>query len=718
MEDRKTLRRLSESLRAELTREMDERAAWGCMFDLALARIRSASPPRERRGPTARAGSPGRRRGARSESVAAAKALLWDSAREPRITAALADPTALGWLHQYWVNAEKAKVAAKLRRKAGDTIGGDELIAATCVYSSREQVRFLLQNSLGRVWLGMRPRSRLRGQWEYSIEGAPRVRRRSVEEVTVFDPACGCGHFLIEAMGMLFEMYREEQPRRSAASICGSILSQNLFGLDIDSRAIRVAKSAMGLLAERLGGQTQPRMNVERVGGLGALREPKGRSRVDAMLRRRYSIIATNPPFVGFRKLSPAIKKAIMKRERLAASDMASAFVSRGCAMLEEDGLLAVVTPAAWLTSRPALPLRRHLVERGGPCVVAMLGQHVFETAPLLFVSLVVLGHGDGKVAMVTSKGDADLRPAAAGATRCSVSRIRDDPSCSFAPSAAMLPLSLTTRPAMTGDFFAFADGLWTGDTARDTRAWEDVDADDPRWLPASGGHGYCRWYGPVVRVIRASAALRWPHLDRREGCLEYSRVAGGRLAARMVLSRCAAIAGVVSMFRREGADDRRDDVLAVFNSRVGTLWLRGLASGLNFNAGYAARVPLPNDGFPPAVRELVSEAVRLRRSLAGGRGELAGEAGAGWRQRLEWERRLFHVERDIDVAAADAHGIRERDLRDIVLPPQTFYEASVRVGKSNEEIEGEARRRLESPQTRHTSVRRPVSKAVAFGQR
>jgi hypothetical protein len=542
----------------------------------------------------------------------------------------LAEPGALGWLYQYWVNADRARLAAVMRRKEGDKIGADEVIAATCVYTPREHVRFLLENSLGRM------------------------SGRSVRDLTVIDPACGSGHMLVEAFSILVRMYREEEPRRGVAWACRMALSRNLCGMDIDARAVRIARMELAAACGRMGARAGE-MNIVCAPGLGALGRGHGRSRVDAMLRRKYSVVVMNPPYVGFRKLAPGVKRAMVEADPLAASDMAVAFLSRGFEMVEEGGMLAAITPAAWLTSRPALGLRRHMLEHGRPVVVKSLGQRVFETAPLLFVSMAVVrkgvsgGSGRGRTG---SRAEKVVMVSGGRARKVEVERIREDPSHSFAPSSAVLPVHRAERFAKTGDFFVFADGVWTGDNARDTRARVDVAEDDPEWFPAAGGLGHCRWYGPVVRVLRASAAREWPHVDRRAGCLEYSRVAGGKLAARMVYERSAAIAGVVSMFLKEGVEDRRLDVLAMFNSRVGTLWLRALTSGLNFNPGYAARVPIPREGFSARVRELAREAVEIKRKAAGALPE-----------------RLSELEREIDGLVAEAMGVRKGDLREVVLP-------------------------------------------------
>lgn len=691
MEDFATLRAIAEEMRSALTAHMDEPRAWEWMLRLTVARALVARGESQVKNP----GDAVRRaerllpglgevpaRAAEFDDVQHAWSLLCEDAHRDRVDRALADPTGIGWVHQYWVNADKARVAEKLRRKTGDTIAGEDLVAATCVYTRKEHVRFLLQNTLGRQWLRRHPGSSLREQWHLLVDdngggggggGGARAGTIRGRGLTVLDPACGAGHFLVEALDMLFAMERELHPRRTPTRICRDLLGSRVFGLDLDERAVRIARLTLSLKCLDLGSGLVP-MRVEVAGAtaLGSLerRVNGAASESDRILARRYDVVAMNPPFVGFRKLSPDIKARLAQVDPDAASDLAVAFISRGFRWLREGGLLGVVSPAAWLNSGPARPLRDRIVREGGPRLVASLGQRVFETAPLLFASLAVLERGEaaGDTRVIEQVGRGGLEDAITRARTVSLSRVRADPDRSFAPATVVLPVHASAGLARVGDFFTLTDGVWTGDNARDTREWGDVEAGDRDWVPASGGHGHCRWYGPVVRVMRAWAAAKWPRLSDRPGCLEYSRVAGGKLAARAVFERSAPMAGVVSMMPRPGAEDRRADVLAVFNSRVGTLWLRSLVSGLNFNQGYAARVPLPPAGAVDG--ELVTAAVDLARELARGNKRSADYAGPiAADVRAELEARLAGVEAQIDRAVAEAMGVTEELLEGIRLP-------------------------------------------------
>lgn len=156
----------------------------------------------------------------------------------------------LGWVYQYYNAREKDAAYARLAR--GKKLERPEdLVAATCLYTERYMVDYLLQNTLGALWLEMRPDSTLPERWPYFVrppEGTsmPQRPERPLREITLLDPACGSGHFLVRAFDLLVEMYREEgrEPEREIPHL---IIERNLHGIDIDLRAVQIAALALYL---------------------------------------------------------------------------------------------------------------------------------------------------------------------------------------------------------------------------------------------------------------------------------------------------------------------------------------------------------------------------------------------------------------------------------------------------------------------------------------
>jgi hypothetical protein len=176
--------------------------------------------------------------------------------QDPATDEVFAAPDAFGWAYQYWNADEKDRVFEMVRTKKGAKIEGADIIPATQLYTEPYMVRFLVQNSLGALWMGMYPDSKLCGQWEYFVKDAERVpiMRQSVREITFLDPAEGSGHFHLEAFDLFYAMYVEEATREKRTltprEIAATILNHNLYGIDIDGRSVQIATAALWMKAK------------------------------------------------------------------------------------------------------------------------------------------------------------------------------------------------------------------------------------------------------------------------------------------------------------------------------------------------------------------------------------------------------------------------------------------------------------------------------------
>ncbi|MEG3055795.1 MAG: DNA methyltransferase [Methanoculleus sp.] len=202
----------------------------------------------------------------------------------PATDEVFAAPDALGWAYQYWNTEEKDRVFEKVRTKKAKIQGAD-IIPATQLYTEPYMVKFLVQNSLGATWMGMYPDSDLSEGWEYYVKDADRapVRRKNVENITFLDPACGSGHFLIEAFDLFYRMYEAEGKYTDGETICKKILSRNLYGIDIDERAVQIARAALWMkAAERVFDFSGTPKNIIATN----IRLPKGKDHLKAFLAR------------------------------------------------------------------------------------------------------------------------------------------------------------------------------------------------------------------------------------------------------------------------------------------------------------------------------------------------------------------------------------------------------------------------------------------------
>ena len=159
----------------------------------------------------------------------------------------------VGWMYQYYVSERKDEVFAGFKK--GKKAERDDIAPATQLFTPNWIVRYLTENSLGRLWMLNRPGSKLTESMPYFVKPDEDHETEfkhvaSPEEITVVDPACGSGHILVYAFDLLAKIYEEEGYRaRDAARL---ILEKNLSGMEIDPRAAAMASFALTMKAREL----------------------------------------------------------------------------------------------------------------------------------------------------------------------------------------------------------------------------------------------------------------------------------------------------------------------------------------------------------------------------------------------------------------------------------------------------------------------------------
>ena len=153
----------------------------------------------------------------------------------------------VGWMYQYYVSERKDEYFASKRKATRE-----DLAPATQLFTPEWIVRYLTENSLGRLWMLNHPNSTLATRMEYYIapDGDAETdfkRIESPEDITAVDPACGSGHILVYAFDLIAAMYEEEGYSRR--DISRLILEKNLTGLEIDPRAAAMASFALTMKA-------------------------------------------------------------------------------------------------------------------------------------------------------------------------------------------------------------------------------------------------------------------------------------------------------------------------------------------------------------------------------------------------------------------------------------------------------------------------------------
>ena len=159
------------------------------------------------------------------------------------------DVEVIGWLYQFYISERKDEVFAGFKR--GKKAGASEIPAATQLFTPHWIVRYLVENSIGRLWMLNHPSSRLVEQMDYYIapvdEETDFLKISTPEDLTIIDPACGSGHMLTYAFDLLYAIYEEEG--YAPSQIPNLILTNNLYGVEIDARAGSLAAFALTMKA-------------------------------------------------------------------------------------------------------------------------------------------------------------------------------------------------------------------------------------------------------------------------------------------------------------------------------------------------------------------------------------------------------------------------------------------------------------------------------------
>ena len=337
-----------------------------------------------------------------------------------KLNAVLADEdwregvTVLGWMYQYY-NADVKDEFFKSKRKAAAA----DIAPATQLFTPEWIVRYMVENSLGRLWMLNNPGSSLRERMEYYIEPDAEhedfIRISSPEEITLCDPACGSGHILVYAFELLFHMYEERGYRER--EIPELILTKNLAGMEIDSRAARIAELALAMCArehdrrffrrgvradvtvlssiplgeDELPGNKKLAEELSHLGEIGSLLNPsedeidelkaaaascsddlfaataktklESAAAICEKLSRRFTCTVANPPYMGSSSFNPFMSKWVKKNYPDVKSDLCTCFIERNLSLAKVGGFASLVTSDTCMYLSSFVAMRTSLID-------------------------------------------------------------------------------------------------------------------------------------------------------------------------------------------------------------------------------------------------------------------------------------------------------------------------------------------------------------------
>ncbi|MEG4532369.1 BREX-1 system adenine-specific DNA-methyltransferase PglX [Microcoleus sp. D2_18a_D3] len=333
------------------------------------------------------------------------------------------DVEIIGWLYQFYISEKKDEVIG-----AKSKVEAQDIPAATQLFTPHWIVRYMVENSLGRLWLESHPESKLRDYMPYYLENPNQDDGEKVsfkplqpEDLTVCDPACGSGHILVYAFTLLFLIYREQGYLER--DIPELILTHNLYGLDIDERAVQLASFAVLMKARAINSrifrkslalnltvvrptnsQSLPpasELNVKDWQGLieafkdadnlGSLIVPpafdgeKLRGQLAALeasdslfkgfvpalrglvlqaelLRNKYWVVVANPPYMGGSSFNDTLKTFISKHYPSCKGDLFAPFIKKSLSITLPEGLMANINQHSWMFLSSYEELRKDII--------------------------------------------------------------------------------------------------------------------------------------------------------------------------------------------------------------------------------------------------------------------------------------------------------------------------------------------------------------------
>ena len=167
----------------------------------------------------------------------------------------------IGWLYQFYISDRKDEAFAKKGK-----YDADEIAPATQIFTPNWIVKYMVENTVGRIYIDNNPYCEAKDEWKYLVDtpsGDETLKVDDLAELTVADLACGSGHILNECFDLLYSLYVEEGYSRSQA--ISSILRKNILGIDLDTRAKQLATFALLMKACQkdnsfLDGKVMPRV--------------------------------------------------------------------------------------------------------------------------------------------------------------------------------------------------------------------------------------------------------------------------------------------------------------------------------------------------------------------------------------------------------------------------------------------------------------------------
>lgn len=478
------------------------------------------------------------------------------------------------------------------------------------------------------------------------------------EEVSVIDPACGGGNFLLPAFDSLLCVLQSKGLSESESA--EYLAKGGLCGVDIDPHGIWTTCFALTVRCLRM--QKPQSLFFE---GIQLLEKEGGKQNIfgtldrnyDAIethpLSRRYAAVLTNPPYIGRKLLSRELKQLLRESYPDDSHDISVAFTRRCLELLDERGKLGLITQSSILYLPSSKEFRNHVIEGFSPDIVIEAGTGVFplQTGEKIDSVIMVIGPKQTakKTLFINLRKEKDKEstlkdvlqsPAQSplAFSRC-IETFKRFPNSQFNYSCPGAAITLLEKLPPLGEFAEVRQGLATTDNDRFVKYIWEVEEEELNkvWFPYVKGAGSQRWYSPVVNVvkwenngqeIKEAVKEAYPYLKGkvhwvvknekyyfREG-LSFSFVNNSNFAVRLLPAGCIFDVAASALFP---TNIDRYALLAYLNSSFAGKMAHLINPTINFQVGDVKRLPIISftDTEVAKLSALAIECIESTKSIA-----------------------------------------------------------------------------------------------------
>ncbi len=632
---------------------------------------------------------------------------LLEHMRSDEIASVWSDVYSVSVLYRYFCDPD-----LDVFRTSGQSKVPQHLIGRrTQQFTDRWIAEFLVQNTIGRMWVQMHRDSTLADEmsWLVPLADCASGPLKLVRDIKILDPACGTMNFGICAIELLYKMYQEELvnaggggwPERasvnSASEIHRAILTHNIFGIDVDHRPLALAAL---MLTGRSDHDTQLNLTLANT--------------LEVDHPGVYDVVLLNPPYLDRRDYVDPVRKFMKRRYPRSGRNLYTAFLERSLKLVCPGGRLGAVTPQTFMFIGSFEPVRRWLAENAAIETLAHTGLNTFDDA-VVDCAFYVLQRGGSRRSVffrLTHHGKPADKKRWLQDVLKSLTDGEDDQRVFHASQDKfhLLPRSpwvywitdgirsIFQSLSQLADHAEIRQGLATTDNARFVRLWwelptgavidncksiDEAKRSGGRWFRYAKGGGFRRWYSVPEyavdwaddgRAIKNQIVTRYPYLNGKwewvaknidyyfKPALTYSYLTSRKFSARIMPGG--------AIFDVAGSSVFADDpllMLAVLNSRMCSYLLALINSTVNFQIGDLTHLPVPSESTDELTK-LTLRAIELEKTL-----EAFDETSPEFIEPPPWTTgvetilqiygELDDIQKRIDCQVYDLYGVSDDDI-------------------------------------------------------